>query len=722
MRWHKVRLPNDKTENNQVEIKMKTENNQVDLDLLKDPPVLEYRGGKLYVAGLEYKFPKRPLKKEIRNHDLPKRQQKWSRRLDAEEFDWTEGWEDRIKDNPKQFQFIVDELDRIVNGEWIYINGVAEYLNGDSYFFLQHFILHDTGEYPDFRDTILIYYRFCEIVDNTRLCTGDTLLKGRRLGATSMVMSRKLRKSLISRNKSFGITSKTGDDARDAFDILVNAFQNLPVYLKPQIEGNDAPKKILSMKKQASRVTKGQSTTGNREGLNNKIFWRSTSMNTFDSGAFEGILVDEAGKFSSEVPIDKYLQVVTKCVKKGARVTGKISMPTTVNPPHLGGANYRSVYDGSNQLTADYLGQTKTGLYRIMIPAFYGFAGYMDEFGNSVIENPTPEQTKYLESTGECPDPTIGAKQYLELVRKNLEGDEEALMEEIRMNPFNSEEVFETANDRCIFPNKKELIEREKELETELILNGLNPSKDELGRRGWFHPMPNGSMRFVDDDNGLWYVDYLLPEAQANKFEIGRDGKKKPTNEEFGAAGGDPIASGDAPIDGGSDACLMIRSRYSSLDPDNTGKPVAMFLGRMTDPNKLNEQWFNGLIYYGVKVLAERMPTTWLDYAVREGLEHYVYGTKRSNGTEVKGIHGQQGEAVKQEHAETQVLQALHDTSKVPFIRLIRDRKNFNVRKRTDFDACMADGYAGMALKIPFKKKENKKKRKIVFLRRGTIV
>lgn len=1030
----------------------------------KEELLVEWRGKKLFIEGLEYVFPKRPKRTEIRNHDLPKKQQKWSRRTDEELYDWSEGWEDRLSSNPDQLQFIIDEVDRIAHGEWIYINGEPTYLNGDMYFFQQHFVLHDSGEHPDYRDTSLIYYRFTEIVDKARMCTGDTLLKGRRLGATSMVTSRSLRRALMSRNKSFGITSKTGEDAKDAFDILVNAFQSLKDYLKPQIEGTDAPKKVLSMKRQASRVTKGQQTTGSREGLNNKMFWRATSMNTFDSGAFELVLCDEclapetkvmmgdgtfleidkvqegdyvmtegsiprkvvertdgydrmftihqpygadyevnslhriivehrmgggnskdgeyigtpeemlnkfpkssyrvlnrvtskgvefrskrlpidpyifgvwlgdghsdspriivnpkeeiieelkkyaekegysyskgkikasdkvinfsfkrkdgkgvnkfrdtikkynlynnkhipkqymtssikqrlevlagivdtdgyvplrkgeivgsvvismsreelvkqirqlalscgltvgnirhkksnldtdvwtiniggdisriptkvkrkkldkhipnyksrinkihinpvprigryvgiqveaykdehrkliledftltmnSGKFPADVPIDKYLQVVTKCVKKGARVTGKLSLPTTVNPPHLGGAEYKAVWEGSNQREADYLGQTKTGLYRIMIPAYYGFAGYIDEYGNSVVENPTPEQTKYLESTGECPDPTIGAKQYLEGVRKLLENDEEALQEEIRMNPFNAQEVFDTANDRCIFPNKEELIEKRKELEAELLELGLNTEKDELGRRGWFHRVDNGRIMFIDDPKGMWFINQLLPESESNKWELDRRGFKRPMNEEYGAAGGDPIASGDAPLDGGSDACLIIRNRFNPLEPDTTGKPVAMFLGRMNSPNKLNEQWFNGLEYYGVKMLAERAPTSWLDYAEAHGLRNYIYGTKKSDGTEVKGIVGQQSEAVKQSHAEAMVLACATDVFKVPFIRLIRDRLNFNIRKRTDYDSAMADGYANMALRIPFKKKEKKKVKRILRL------
>ena len=681
----------------------------------------EQREDGLYIEGLKYEFPPRPPLKEIRNYGLPKNKQVWSRRKDDEQFDWSDGWEERLNDNPEQVQFIVDEIDRLNNGEWVYIGGEATYINNFCYFFLSHFILEDSGEYPEYRDTSLYYYRFVEICDKMRLCTGHTLMKGRRLGATSMVMARMLLKALLTRNKSFGITSKTGVDAETAFGFLVIAFQALKPYLKPQMEGNESPKKVLSLKKQANRIKKDQKVSNsNREGLNNKVLWRSTSSNTFDGGAYEEILVDESGKFPSDVPIDKYLAVVTKCVKKGAKVTGKLCLPTTVNPPKDGGAAYRIVYDNSDQSKADYLGQTKTGLNRIMIPAYLGFAGYMDMFGNSVWQTPTEEQRAYLESTGECPDPNIGSKAYLEHIRKQLESDNEALQEEIRMNPFNAIEVFETSNNRCLF-DVKNLNDREAELIDRLEEQGKNPYKDELGRRGWFQKSPSGRVHFVDDKEGLWYVDNLISEEESNRHTLSYKGEQIPTNEELGCGGLDSIASGDATVDAGSDACLIIRNRYSSMNPERTGIPMAMLLGRMADVNKFHQQVYNGLQYYGVKMLAERAPISWLTYAVDNKLTGYLYGTQRSDGTWVYGVVAQQSAATKDEHAEVQVLSSLHDYDKIPFIRLVRDRKAFSVNDRTDFDACMADGYCLMAMRIPFKKvvKENKKR---VFLQKGRIL
>jgi len=679
----------------------------------------EIKEGKLYVEGLEYIFPTKPLNKDIINYGVPKSKQKWVRLSEYESYDWTDGWEERIGKNEEQTQFLIDEVRRLDEGVWVYINGEVTYLNRYMYFFLQWFVLEDSGEYPEYRDTSLYYYRFIEICEKAKMCNGDTLLKGRRLGATSMVDAKILLKCITCMNKNFGIISKTGDDASAAFGFVTNAFQSLPPFIKPQIEGNESPKKVLSLKKQANRITKGQRVAGTKEGLNNKLLWKATNANSFDGGAYEEILIDESGKFPKDVPITKYLQVVTKCVKKGARITGYLSLPTTVNPPNSGGAEYQVVWENSNQDKADYLGQTKTGLYRIMIPAYAGFSGYIDAFGNSVITNPTPEQTKYLTETGDCPDPTIGSKDYLEHIRKTLEGDIEALQEEIRMNPFNAKEVFESANQRCLF-NVAELTKREEELKEKLQEQGLNVTTGELGRRGWFFLLDNGRSKFVDDPKGLWYIHHLLSENESNKFQI-VNGKQTPTNEEYGSAGLDSVFSGDAAVDKGSDACLMIHARYSSMDEENTGMPSAMFLGRMEDINKYHDQIFAGLIYYGVKMLAERAPVSWIEYANLKKLDNYLYGTKRSDGSEVKGVVAQSNTAMKDEHVEVQVLASLSCIHKIPFIRLIRDMQSFDVNNRTDYDCCMAWGYSLMAAKIPFKKikKENTG---VKFLRKGVVM
>jgi hypothetical protein len=682
----------------------------------------EYRGDGYYVEGLKYETPPQPKSKDIINYGIPHKMQKWKRFTDYEQFIWDDTWLDKENNTQyeEQLNCLRDEVHRINYGVWYYINGEPTYLNADMYFFCQWYVLPDTGEYPEYRDTSLYYYRFIEIVSNSKVATGHTLIKGRRLGATSMVISRFLRKMIISERKNFGITSKSAKDAgaEGAFGFLTMAFESLPNFLQPDIDGNSNAKSVLSLRR---KLTRGEDTKNT--GLNVKAFWRAPGMNTFDSGAYEEILIDESGKFdakSTKVDITIYLPVVTKCVKKGALITGKLYLPTTVNSPESGGKNYQKVWNDSDHIKSikeTSIAKSISGLYRIMIPAYYGFAGYVDAYGNSVWDTPTEEQRQYLISIGTCPDPNIGAKQYLLNERKPLENRPEDLQAEIQMNPFNAEEVFETANDRCIF-ELPDLVKREKELLEKLEDEGKDIIKGELGRRGWFIKSSSGRMHFADDPkDGLWYVPHLLNEEESNKFKIVA-GKKIPTNEELGAAGLDPIASGAPTVDKGSDMCCIIRNRFSSMNPDNTGVPMAMMIGRMSNVDKINEQVFNGLQYYGVKMLGEFSQLNWIEYAEREQLEGYLYKTQRSNKVFGYGMTTT-GEASRDEHAQVQVMSSLHDHDKIPFIRLVRDRKEFNVKKRGDFDACMADGYALIALKEPLKKIVQKVEYNI--LRKGTI-
>ena len=680
----------------------------------------EWKDGKLFIEGLEYEFPKQPPKKEMLNYGLPKKDQVWTRITDYEKFDWSEGWEDRIEDNEEQLQYLVDEISRILNGVWVLINGEAVYLNNYTYFFLQWFMLED-GEYPQFRDTALYYYRFVEICDKAKLCTGHTLLKARRLGATSMALSALQFLLLTTKNSNFGIVSNKGNNASKAFQRVVKSMGNLPVFLRPIQEGNTAPKKVLSLKEQAQRITKDNKKGSAQGGLNNELSWENTDLNSYDSYALRGLLVDESGKFGKETPIDKYLPIVAKTLKKGAKVVGKIFMPTTVNPPEEGGAEYREIWEGSDQSKADYLGQTKTGLYRIFIPAYIGFDGYITKYGESIWKTPTEEQKKLLMEVEGCPDYNIGSKEYLENIRKSLENNPEELQEEIRMNPFSPEEVFESANERCIF-NLTNLNKREQELTDKLVDLGLSTKTGELGRRGWFRKRGNRVVWEDDPVAGLWYVHYFLPSDQTNQYRILGNGHKEPTNESFGAGGLDGYFSGQATVDKGSDGCLIIRSRKTDkLEDKYSGVPVAMLLGRLESIDDFYEQVFNGLIYYGVKMLAERAQLYFEEYAEKNKLLGYLYSTTRSNGTKVYGIPAQQNKATIEEHARVQVMSSLDDHYKIPFINLIRDRKVFNVRSRTETDVAMADGYALMALEFPIKeiKKENVK---VQFLRKGRVL
>src|SRR5690606_13818712 len=206
----------------------------------------------------------------------------------------------------------------------------------------------------------------------------------------------------------------------------------------------------------------------------------------------------------------------------------------------------------------------------------------------------------------------------------------EDLQEEIRMNPFTPEEVFESANERCIF-NIHNLNKREQELTDMLVDKGLSTKTGELGRRGWFRKRGNRVVWEDDPKDGIWYVHYFLPENQSNLYRIIGNNEKEPLNESFGAGGLDGYVSGQSTVEEGSRGCLIITSRKNSNLPDEySGVPVAMLLGRLESIDDFYEQVYNGLIYYGVKMLAERAPLYFEHYAEKNKLLRYLYSTTRS--------------------------------------------------------------------------------------------
>jgi len=421
-----------------------------------------------------------------------------------------------------------------------------------------------------------------------------------------------------------------------------------------------------------------------------------------------------------EANVEICLAKISETLVIGASVIGHVSAFSSVNRGDKGGNNFKNIWLGSNHLgKLDSIGQTETRLKRFFLEGYRGYFGYIDKYGNSVIENPTPEQTAYLTklvdpTTGKkaCPNPKIGAKQYIQERRSLLSNNPEKLSEWVRMYPFEWQEVFKDSNNMCHF-NLNEL--NEQILSIELELEGKN--KSENGRVGLFKKHDSGEVYFVDNPKGMWYI---LEFPDNNNRSVYNGSIKCPNNTSYGASGLDTFANAKQTVEKGSDACCIIHKRYDSLNPDESNMPIAMFIGRPKTKEEFHSQIFYGLEYYGIKMLAERSPTDWEDYAITKryaspldsSKKHgYLISTKRSNNSEVYGIAPQDKEA-REQHLTEMVEYALNNMHKIKFLRLLKDMVNFNINSRTDYDACMAWGYALMGLKehqLAVKKVDNSK-------------
>ena len=673
---------------------------------------------KVMVQGIEYVTPDVP--KTIRGRELMRRDQVWSRDTTYLQWEWNTdpdtGFLWYEKPAKGQMEWYEAEIERLHTGTWIMICGEPVYFNKYAYFFHQWFMLQE-GIYPMFKDTSLEYFRFYQICEDDDFTLGDCGIKGRRVGLSSMKASINLLIGLLEENTLQGIVSKTGTDAKEMYLMVKNGLENLPEFLMPALA--KVAETELHIAKPRSRISTNNKTVSGDKGKNNRINWLSTAENAYDGRRARNITIDEAAKWE-EANVEICLTKISETLVVGASVIGHVSVFSSVNRGDKGGDNFKRIWIGSNHLgKLDTIGQTETRLKRFFLEGYRGYFGYIDKYGNSVIENPTPEQTAYLTkltdpTTGKkaCPNPKIGAKQYIQERRALLSNNPDKLAEWIRMYPFEWQEVFKDSNNMCHF-NLNELNEQITNIEVELEGKG----KSENGRVGVFKKTDSGEIYFVDNPKGMWYI-LEFPDS-VNK-SVYNGSVRCPNNTSYGAAGLDTFANAKQTVEKGSDACCIIHKRYDALNPEMSNMPVAMFLGRPKTKEEFHSQIFYGLEYFGLKMLAERSPTDWEDYAIEKRYasplestkKHgYLISTKRSNNTEVYGIAPQDKEA-REQHLTEMVEYALNNMHKIKFLRLLKDMVNFNINNRTDYDACMAWGYSLMGLKehaLPVKKMDNSK-------------
>lgn len=678
------------------------------------PPLKKYKKGdviKTIVQGIEYTTPPMPDPKTIRGSHLPVDDQVWYR--DETYMQW--GWNVDEKDEDgnrlklwheeateEQLKWYEEELERIHLGDWIMIRGVPTYFNRYCYFYHMWFKLLE-AIYPIYKETSLEYFRFYQLCEDDRFTLGDCGIKGRRLGLSSMSACIKLLIGLLEDNTLQGVVSKTGTDAQEMYFMIKNGLENLPPFMMPDL--NKVNESEIHIAKPAKKISKNNTRASADKGKNNRINWLDTAENAYDGRGVRHVTIDEAAKWE-RVNVQICINKITDTLVKGASIKGHMSVFSTVNKGDKGGENFRTIWMGSDHINGkkDRFGRTETNLKRFFIAGYNGFFGYVGKYGESVIDTPTKAQSAYLATvidpeTGDlaCPDPFIGAKEYLMEARKMKANDPELLAEQVRKYPFEWQEVFKGANNDCHF-NLEELNNQ-----IEVVENKLN-GKKEYGRRMTMKKDESGNKFPVDDPAGIWYV-IELPEVKSSYTTIGS--VKIPTNTAYGSAGLDTYANAKATVDKGSDACLIIHKRFDALNPDNSGMPIAMLLGRPPTKKEFHEQVYWGLEYWGVKMLAERSPTDWEDYAVENKLaspidfihkKGYLITTKRSNGTEIYGIAPQDKEA-REQHLTEMVEYALNNMHKIFFLRLLKDMLKFNINDRTVYDACMAWGYALMGLR-----------------------
>jgi hypothetical protein len=436
----------------------------------------------------------------------------------------------------KEIKWIEEQWYYCLNGFWFYNRGKLTFLDGWHYNYL-NFWKFSGGVIPEYRDrdrkwfhavryayTTTEYPKLdkdgkVEYIDKeTRLLKmqdahrkvflGYSDPKGRRAGDSNKHLCAQYFETITNFGKNSGIISSSGGHAKDKLfdEILVAGWQQMPFFLRPITSSNENPEKELKFN--AGRKKADSSKV--QDQLKSKIDHSPTAAaNYYDGGKLFWLLADEGGK-TKDVDVYERHQQLKQCVAQGAgiNIIGFMGLPSTVGEMEgSGGRAYYNICKDSKFEERNLSGQTITGLMLIFISCLEGLEGFVDEYGYSVVDTPTPEQAKFIGKN-------YGALDFVKSTRESLLKDAkdiEKYNEFVRLFPIKFKECFRTSDGDIGF-NTKIINERLDELA--IIGNELT----RVGNFKWDKEKYNSLVVWEDNPKGKWTISQVLPPNVSCKF------------------------------------------------------------------------------------------------------------------------------------------------------------------------------------------------------------
>jgi len=651
------------------------------------------------VSGIDIQLPKKPGKKDILFSDKKKSEQRWSRIPIPEDLSKIRSMEE-WSEQPKEFRarhtpYIQEEFKRRREGVWFMNNGEATYITGRHYMMLQWSKI-DIGYayYLEFQRRLFLHFAACEFDPRS---LGQIYTKCRRSGYTNISSTILVDEGTQVKEKLLGVQSKTGKDAQENIFMkkIVPVFRSYPFFFKPIQDGTTNPRMELAFREPSKRITKKNKTSQVGEALDTVINWKNTTNNAYDGEKLHILYLDEAGKWEKPTDIREAWRIERTCLIVGRRVIGKALVGSTVNPLDKGGKEFRDMYYDSDPADRNSNGRTKTGLYKIFVPAYEALEGFFDKYGNPIIEDPE-EPVETIE--GEFVE--IGAKTFLKNERDALRQDVYELNEVIRQFPFTEDEAFRDSTKTSTFNIGKiyEQIEYNQDLYPNPVIRGNFMWKDgKMDTEVLFHP----------DATGRWYVSWMpSPENRNSKKEV--YGKRTPANTHLGVGGVDSYDL-DATVDGrGSKGACHLYNKFNMAVPSNLF--VAEYASRPPMAKIFYEDVLMAAVFYGYQLLIENNKYGIARYFESRGYDNYLMDRPEhlktsSVASKTKGIPSNSQDVIQSHaqaiesyiHTHVGVNDQTGEMGKMYLNRTLEDWIQYRIDNRTKYDLTISSGLALLA-------------------------
>jgi hypothetical protein len=633
---------------------------------------------------------------------LNKDKDKWSREEYPKElnkiksvFEWNK-YPEHFKE--KWYEYIDEEFKRRDEGYWFNNKGIATYLTGTHYMYLQWSKI-DVGA-ADFRESNRLFFIFWEACKADQRCYGMCYLKNRRSGFSFMASGETVNLATISSDARFGILSKSGADAKKMFtDKVVPISINYPFFFRPIQDGMDRPKTELAYRVPASKLTRRKLDQGETPeevvGLDTTIDWKNTGDNSYDGEKLKLLVHDESGKWERPDNILNNWRVTKTTLRLGSRVVGKCMMGSTSNSLDKGGENFKKLYNASNVITRNRNGQTSSGLYSLFIPMEWNYEGFIDTYGHPIFDTPA----KPVEGSDGL-QIEVGVINHWENEVEGLKGDQDSLNEYYRQFPRTEQHAFRDETKQSLFNLTKiyEQIDYNDESDNSKLIT--------RGNFIWSNGVKDTTVNFIPNKNGRFLVSWVPPAELQNRVII-KNGVKYPGNEHCGAFGCDSYDISGTVDNKGSKGALHGLTKFSM---ENV--PANMFFLEYISRPPTAEIFFEDVLmalhFYSMPILAENNKPRLLYYLKRRG--YRAFSMNRPDKLklsvaerEIGGIPNS-SEDIKQAHAAAiesyiEDYVGLKETmyGDMYFQETLEDWSKFNINNRTKHDASISSGLAIMA-------------------------
>ena len=612
-------------------------------------------------------------------------------------FDW-QRYPNSFKE--EWYYYIDEEFRRREEGYWFYNRGLATYITGSHYMFLQWSKI-DVGA-ADYRESNRLFYIFWEACKADQRCYGMCYLKNRRSGFSFMASSDTVNQATISSDSRFGILSKSGADAKKMFtDKVVPISINYPFFFRPIQDGMDRPKTELAYRVPASKLTRRKLDEGitseEIEGLDTTIDWKNTGDNSYDGEKLKLLVHDESGKWEKPDNILNNWRVTKTTMRLGSKIVGKCMMGSTSNALDKGGENFKKLYYASDVTQRNRNGQTSSGLYSLFIPMEWNYEGFIDAYGIPVFEKP---KDAVKDPHGDLI--TTGVIEHWENEVDGLKNDQDSLNEYYRQFPRTEKHAFRDEAKLSLFNLTKiyEQIDYNEDMRNKALVT--------QGNFQWAGGIKDTTVNFMPDNNGRFLVSWIPPARLQNRVII-KNGVKYPGNEHVGAFGCDSYDISGTVDKKGSKGSLHGLTKFSMEEA-----PFNMFFLEYISRPPTAEIFFEDVLmalhFYGMPILAENNKPRLLYYLKRRGYRQFsinrpdkIYNKLSVAEREIGGIPNS-SEDIKQAHAaaiesyiEDHVGLKETEYGQMYFQRTLEDWAKFNINNRTKFDATISSGLAIMA-------------------------